>query len=45
VRWPPTWELVLRQPPASKDVKKEAEEAEKSAALEAFTRQQPMKIE
>jgi hypothetical protein len=46
VRWPPAWELVnwskelvVRQPPASKDVNTEAEEA---IALEAVTRRQPV---
>jgi hypothetical protein len=34
--------LVVRQPPASKGVNTEAEEA---TALEAFTRRQPVKIQ
>jgi hypothetical protein len=42
VRWPPAWELVVRQSPASKDVNTEAEEA---TALEAVTRRQPLKIQ
>jgi hypothetical protein len=40
VRWPPTWEQVLRQPPANKGVNTEAEEA---TALEAVTRQKLVK--
>jgi hypothetical protein len=49
VRWLPAWELVswsnelvVRQSLASKDVNMEAEEA---VALEAVTRQQPVKIQ
>jgi hypothetical protein len=42
VRWPPAWELVVRQSPASKDVKTEAEEA---AALETLTRQRLVKTQ
>jgi hypothetical protein len=37
VRWPPAWELVLRQSPASQDVNTEADEG---TALEAATRRQ-----
>jgi hypothetical protein len=40
VRWPPAWELVVRETPASKEANMEAEEA---MALEALTRQQPVK--
>jgi hypothetical protein len=39
--WPPAWELLVRQSPASKDVSTEAEEA---TGLEAVTRPQPVKI-
>jgi hypothetical protein len=42
VRWPPAWKLVVRQAPASKDVKTETEEA---TALGAVTRRQPVKIQ
>jgi hypothetical protein len=42
VKWPPTWELVVRQSPASKNMNTEAEEA---TALEAVTRRQPVKIQ
>jgi hypothetical protein len=42
VRWPPAWELILRQSPASMDVNLEAE---KTMALEAATRRQPEKIQ
>jgi hypothetical protein len=42
VRWPPAWELVVRESPASKDVNTEAEEA---TTLEAVTRRQPVKIQ
>jgi hypothetical protein len=41
VRWPPAWELVVRQSSFSKDVNTEAEEA---TALEAVTRRQPVDI-
>jgi hypothetical protein len=36
------WELVVKQSPVSKDINVEAEEA---TALEAVTRQQPVKIQ
>jgi hypothetical protein len=42
VRWPPAWELVVRELPANKDVNTEADEA---MALEAVTRRQPVKIQ
>jgi hypothetical protein len=42
VRWPPAWELVVGQSPASMDVNTEAEEA---TALEAVTRRQPVKMQ
>jgi hypothetical protein len=42
VRWPPAWELVVRQSPTSKDVSMEAEEA---TALKAVTRRQPVEIQ
>jgi hypothetical protein len=42
VRWPPAWELVVRQPLARNDVYTEAEEA---TTLEAVTRRQPVKIQ
>jgi hypothetical protein len=35
VRWPPAWELDLKQSPASKDVDTESE---KAMVLEALTR-------
>jgi hypothetical protein len=35
----------MRESPASKVVNTEAEEAEETAALEAFTRRQPVKIQ
>jgi hypothetical protein len=38
VRWPPAWELAVRESPASKDVNTEA------TVLEV-TRQQPVKIQ
>jgi hypothetical protein len=40
VRWPPAWELVARQSSLSKDVNTETEIG---TALEAVTRQQPVK--
>jgi hypothetical protein len=42
VRWPPAWELVVRQSPATKDAKREAEEV---TALEAVTRRQQVKAQ
>jgi hypothetical protein len=42
VRWPPAWEWVVRQSPASKDVNMEAEE---TTALKAITRRQPVKVQ
>jgi hypothetical protein len=49
VIWPPAYEfvswsneLIVRQSPASKDVKTETE---KVMTLEAFTRRQPLKIQ
>jgi hypothetical protein len=42
VRWPPAWELFVRQSPASKDVKTEAE---KARALVAIISRQTVKIQ
>jgi hypothetical protein len=42
VIWPPAWELVVRQSPASKGLSTKAEEA---TALEAVTRLQSVKIQ
>jgi hypothetical protein len=42
VRWPPAWELVVRQSPASKDVNTDAEEA---TPLETVTRQRLVKTQ
>jgi hypothetical protein len=42
VRWSPTWELVVRQPPASKGVYTEANE---STTLEAVTRRLLLNIQ
>jgi hypothetical protein len=42
VRWLPTWEGIVRESPASKDVNMEDEEA---PALEAVTRREPPKVQ
>jgi hypothetical protein len=42
VRWPPAWELLVRQSSASEDVNTETEEA---TVLEAVTWRQPVKIQ